>query len=298
VVSDHDLVLAAAATYDPANKPFLESVNGALRVFTTKVGDVTVVAIEGTHDPLGWAIDFLAIPTEDHETGEHFSLGFLHAGFYASALEIIPALKAIKPPFALTGHSLGAALALLIGALLIDEGRPPVKIGAFAPPRVGGDRFVSVATSVPFCAYRFGDDPVTDVPLTLQDFPYRQVPLTTAGKPKWIAIDCHHIANYVSIFEPNKQENDMTLKVADIEALAVTTLNGVVARESEINIVAGMAGILPEVTVAEHVVPLVVVALQFMQQESGKTLLQTAEDFISHVTPGLPNSPVLSATKP
>lgn len=226
MISDHTLVLAAAATYDIAAIPSFEADDHALRVFMTKVDGLTIVAIEGTHDPLGWLIDLLAIPTQDHEMKEHPSLGFLHAGFYESANAILPFMDSIEAPFAICGHSLGAALALLIGAMLIDRGRPPVKIGVFAPPRVGGDRFVSVATSVPLCAYRFGDDPVTDVPYTWPDFPYRQVPLTAIGKPLWPAVSCHHIANYVAAFEATKQENVMGDTVQEIEDV-VTSLQGV-----------------------------------------------------------------------
>jgi hypothetical protein len=86
----------------------------------------------------------------------------------------------------------------------------------------------------------------------------------------------------------------MSFTVSDLETLSENVLQGIVSRETQINIVAGMAGILPEVTIAEHVLPLAIAALQFMQQETGKTLLQVAEDFISHITPGLPNATVLS----
>jgi hypothetical protein len=208
VISDHELVLAAAAAYDPAGKPSYEAVDGALRMFTTKVRDVTVYSIEGTHDPITAALDFMAIPTEEHEVGEHDSLGFVHAGFYSSALELLPGLRSVGliEPFALTGHSLGAAVALFIAGMLIDRGYPPVKIGAFAPPRVGGAKFVSIVTSVPFCAYRFGDDPVTEVPLTLLDFPYQQIPLTAIGRPMSPSVSCHHVGNYVTAVPVQQQE--------------------------------------------------------------------------------------------
>jgi hypothetical protein len=228
MISDRSLLLAAAAAYDPAGKPFFEAVDHALRVFTTQVDDVTVYAIEGTHDPVGWALDFVAISTEAHEVGEHASLGFVHFGFYRSAVALFPAFKDIglTTKYAITGHSLGAALALLLGGILINRGYPPVKIGAFAPPRVGGDRFVSIVTSIPLCACRVGDDPVTDFPLTLRDFPYRQVPLTVIGRTRWPAIECHHIANYVAAFGPTKQEDVMGDTVKEIEDV-VSSLQGV-----------------------------------------------------------------------
>jgi hypothetical protein len=89
-------------------------------------------------------------------------------------------------------------LAAMLAALLTDNGLAPLKIGLFAPPRAGGAAFVKVVTSIPFCAYRYGNDPVTDVPLALPDFPYVQVPLVAVGTPCSIAAECHHIQNYVA----------------------------------------------------------------------------------------------------
>jgi hypothetical protein len=201
MISDHELVLAAAATYDKDRAPLFESIGTSIRVFMIDVNGLPVVAIEGTHDPLGWAIDFCALAAKDHEGVDHASLGWLHAGIYASARAILPriALSVDGRPYAISGHSLGAGLALMIGGMMIDDGHPPVKIGAFAPPRVGGEALVKVATSVPFCAYHYGDDPVPTVPLTLLPlFPYRQVPLTRIGKPAFDPFSCHHCPNYVA----------------------------------------------------------------------------------------------------
>ena len=102
-------------------------------------------------------------------------------------------------PYALAGHSLGAAMALLLGGLLINRGRPPMKIGAFAPPRVGGDQFVKAVGKVPVSAYIYGNDLVPDVPFTiLPAFPYEQVRLIQVGQPRADRLSCHAIANYVA----------------------------------------------------------------------------------------------------
>jgi Lipase (class 3) len=140
---------------------------------------------------------------EDHETLDHSSLGFLHEGFHFEATTILPriALMVQGRDYALTGHSLGAALALLHGGLLINDGHPPTKIGVFAPMRIGGEQFVKTVTSVPFIASRFGNDPVPMVPPALEPtFPYRQVPLMQVGQRRFIPFDCHHIDNYVAAF--------------------------------------------------------------------------------------------------
>jgi fermentation-respiration switch protein FrsA (DUF1100 family) len=205
--TDAELVDAAAATYAPTAPPYFEDAGNAIRVFlSTREDGLNILAVEGTHDVLGWALDFVAADIDDQQGMNHATLGFIHAGFYASAVAALTrcALLAGKGPYAICGHSLGAALALLIGGLLSDDNLPPVKIGAFAPPRVGGPTFAKVVTRGPFCAYRFNLDPVTEVPLTITPlFPYIQVPLVQIPGPSIPLFDlkdriaCHHITNYV-----------------------------------------------------------------------------------------------------
>lgn len=200
--TDGELVGYAAATYAANAKPFISDLDSSIRVFlTTRDDGLNVIAFEGTHDVLGWALDFFAIKVEDHETVNHPTLGFLHAGFYRAALTVLPRLSLVakRGRYAICGHSLGAVLALMVGALLIDDGTPPVKIGAFAPPKGGGDMFVKVAASVPYCAYRYGQDPVPLVPLAFPELPYRQVSLVELDAPRSVDLfSYHNIANYVT----------------------------------------------------------------------------------------------------
>jgi Lipase (class 3) len=199
--TDAELVQCAAATYVPGAVPFLENPGFADRLFMTRRADgLTIFSVEGTYNAPLWIGDFLALDTEDQETKNHPTLGMVHADFYQAALRLLAPIETAtrQGPVAVCGHSRGAALAAMICGLLLDDGYPVVKMGLFAPPRAGGALFVKIVTSVPFCAYRFGDDPVTEVPFTLPDFPYAQVPLTAIGRPMIPAIECHHIANYVA----------------------------------------------------------------------------------------------------
>ncbi len=211
--TDIELVDCTAQTYARTD-PFAENLDNAVRVFlTTLPTGVSVVSFEGTKNLPGWMLDFFAIGTADpiaklfleietglHPTITHPQLGLLHAGFDAGAMSVMPhiALAMMGKPFAITGHSLGAALALRVCAEFILDGTPPLKCAAFAPPRVGGDKFVKIATSVPSSAYRFGNDPVPDVPLTLPGYPYMQVPLSEVGSPMPNPFDAHAIENYVA----------------------------------------------------------------------------------------------------
>lgn len=199
MISDHDLVLAAKATYDLKAIPVFEGIGNSIRIFQSKVDGLNLIGVEGTHNAVGWGLDFFVIPTRDHEAASHPNLGFLHAGFYAASLLAMSTIRALvgQEPYGIYGHSLGAAEALLIGGLLIDDGLPPVRIGAFAPPRVGGEAFVSIVK--PYAsAYRYADDPVPLAPFWTKRFPYEQVELNKLGKSiGWIKFTDHHIDNYV-----------------------------------------------------------------------------------------------------
>lgn len=206
VPTDEELVLCAAATYDPAAEPHFHDVKQAVRVFLkTREDGFNIIAVEGTHDPLGWLVNFIGLSIVDQQ-GIQGDLGFVHAGFYAAAVAALPRciLIAHRGPYAICGHSLGAAMALLIGALLIDDGLAPEKIAAFAPPRVGGEQFVKIVNAVPCTAYRYGADPVTEVPVWLPRFPYRQLSLIQLPGPVIGRFDisarvgCHRVENYVS----------------------------------------------------------------------------------------------------
>ena len=201
ILSDSELVDAAARTYSQGAKPFIDDLGSSIRLFlTTRADGLNVVSVEGTHDALGWLIDFLAVPADEHDGVDHPALGLIHAGFYVAAQAVIDRVDEVAAkPYALAGHSLGAAMALLLGGLLINRGRPPMKIGAFAPPRVGGDQFVKAVGKVPVSAYIYGNDLVPDVPFTiLPAFPYEQVRLIQVGQPRADRLSCHAIANYVA----------------------------------------------------------------------------------------------------
>lgn len=199
--TDVELVDLAAAAYAPSAQPFLQPAGFADRLFRTERDDGLVIFVpEGTYNAPGWLGDFLALGTRDVQTKNHPTLGFVHLDFYEAALRLLAPIEAEArtKPVAIGGHSRGAALAAMLAGLLIDDGLAPVKVGLFAPPRAGGDLFVRIVTSIPFSAFKFGDDPVTEVPFTLPDFPFAQVPLTKIGQALPDAIDCHHVANYVA----------------------------------------------------------------------------------------------------
>lgn len=205
--SDIELVQYAASTYK-RDDVFCDVLGSSLVLFKDVRPDgLIVISNEGTHNPPGWAFDFLALEADSRHGFVHPDLGWVHAGFFGLCVMAYPkVLEAVRDkPYAIDGHSLGAIAALMLGAMLTVAGQPPAKVGAFAPPRGGGAQFVRIATSGPFCAYQYGQDPVPDVPFTIEPlFPYQQVPLTLLPAPRVDPFDLqarvamHHIENYVA----------------------------------------------------------------------------------------------------
>lgn len=209
MIGDNDLVLASAATYTTADATF-SSLDGTARVFRTVIGDTSIYAIEGTHDPLGWILDFMALPVELHASIEHPDIGFVHGGIFAVLMSVWqPMLNAIQDDvkaglkIAITGHSLGAGCAVLAVGLLVTLGIIPVRWAGFAPPRVGFKKLIQLVGQSSGTGYRNSNDPVPEVPIrALPLWLYEQVPLLCGGPPPYHPPwDAHHIENYVALEE-------------------------------------------------------------------------------------------------
>lgn len=230
MVTDRDLVLAAAATYG-SSSPTFSGLGGTARVFRTIIGDTAIYAFEGTHDKLGWLLDALALPlpsqllgdTPDHimaairfmaapeaahTSVEHPDIGFVHGGIYQVLMSVWPEwLEAIRADvaaglkIALTGHSLGGGGSIMATGLLVALGIIPVRVAFFAPPRVGFKKLHDLVDRVENnSAYRYGRDPVPEVPWRVLPFwLYLQRSLIRGGDPALPPWDDHHIANYVKL---------------------------------------------------------------------------------------------------
>lgn len=225
MITDHDLVLACAATYTNPNATFT-GLDGTARVFRSVVGDVAIYAIEGTHDNLGWFLDFMALPVEEHVTVERPYIGWVHGGIFAVLDSVWDELLAtVKTDVsaglqvAVTGHSLGAGCAVIATALLVAIDIEPVRCSFFAPPKVGFKKMLDLVAEIPGNGYRNGNDPVPEVPFYAPPlWLYQQVPLLRGGKdatPPW---EAHHIALYVALEEaingPQTEKNPSSTPAA------------------------------------------------------------------------------------
>lgn len=201
MITDLDLAQACLDTYNDAaawdNKWTIDTVN----VYLRRVEQGAIIAFEGSNSEEDWLRDFQAWPRK------HPLLGYCHSGFLQGADAVYTALaKVVDGSFAITGHSLGAAEALICAGLFSAHGRPPTKILTFGTPRPGMARLSNILnTSGAFIKhYRNGPDPVADVPLSIaplwlyqkpvMDTPLYVAPADDAHDPfHW-----HHMPLYFS----------------------------------------------------------------------------------------------------
>ncbi len=169
-----DYALLAQKSY--ADAPTFGNVNSAGRA--VMYGDV--LAFRGSDDISSWVHDIDACPTE--VTG----LGRVHAGFWSAYMEIKDSVLGAAPSVT-TGHSLGAAMAILAAADLCLFGRPPKACYAFEPPRASIDSTlgnVLAQHGVQIYLYKNGNDLVPDVPIHIPFYDWQHCrPLIHIGKP-------------------------------------------------------------------------------------------------------------------
>jgi Lipase (class 3) len=104
-------------------------------------------------------------------------IGHVHSGFYAGMEHMWSDLKPmLKQPAIVTGHSLGAARAGALSALMAVEHVPPVARVVFGEPKPGLVDFAQLITCIPGRSYRNGDDThhdlITDVPFSFPPMQY------------------------------------------------------------------------------------------------------------------------------
>lgn len=124
-------------------------------------------------------------------------LGLVHGGFRAGAQDLYRVAKPnlYSDNFVLTGHSLGGALALAFGALMLLDKLPPRRIVTFGAPRVGMLIFSRLLSEVKVVQYRNGNDPVCEVP----PWPFQHVAdLRLIGVPRFPPHACHPMEEYLS----------------------------------------------------------------------------------------------------
>jgi hypothetical protein len=198
MISDLTFAQCCAATYDEPRTLPVPATGTDVRV--SAVAGSLVVAFRGSVSAEDWARDFICAPVVDHEDPQ---LGLCHAGFLDGAESVVAAIAAAagNNKCYLTGHSLGGALALGVGALLACSGKSPEAIVTFGAPRYGMAKFVAVLQPIAIRQYRRGNDPVPLMPFDvppLLEFRDAREPLIAIGVAQRDPFACHAIAGYVA----------------------------------------------------------------------------------------------------
>lgn len=167
-----------------------------------KLPDVDVVVLRGSTTPHDWTDDFTALPIPTR-------VGMVHAGFHDGLEHMWADVRPhLTQPVIVTGHSLGAARASILTALMIKDGVPPRSRVVFGEPRPGLASHADIVGRCPGWSYCNGygghHDLVTDVPFPLPGCEFtRASPLIPLSEPPapgdpWGIFAFHHMQLYAA----------------------------------------------------------------------------------------------------
>lgn len=208
IPTDVDLVnLSARIYHDTSGFDYIDvGTDDGVYFGLKKLDDYDVIVFRGSIAALDWWRDLRAEPCETR------NIGTVHSGFYAGMEKMWAEVKPmLTKPVVVTGHSLGAARADILCALMAADKCPPVYAAMFGEPRPGLPDFARVIKDVPRTVYRnttsWGHDHVCDVPLRLfgkLDFVHPKIMTDVSAEPsgdlvqKYGLFSLHHIDLYVS----------------------------------------------------------------------------------------------------
>ena len=151
-----------------------------------------VFAFRGTDEPWDAVRDLRILPIWTRE------LGWCPAGFLRAAKRLMPKCLSEcmdrdieKEDIVLTGHSLGGAVALIVGALMVRDEVNVQEIVTFGAPRCGR---LKILDNTPVTMYRHGKDIVPMVHPVMR----RHKKMRRFGARESYISD-HYMANYVSM---------------------------------------------------------------------------------------------------
>ena len=155
-----------------------------------------IYAFRGTDEAKDVITDIRFLPWYTKE------LGYSAAGFVRTARHVYEAVEAHYQrtphhPITLTGHSLGGAMALLVGAYMVRSHMPLERIVTFGAPRVGKLRILK---HIDVEMYKNRRDIVTSQPFWLSH-PRRNIRI--GGGKGWSPLKDHRMNEYI---EALKQE--------------------------------------------------------------------------------------------
>jgi pimeloyl-ACP methyl ester carboxylesterase len=170
-------------------------------VLNTQADGTVVVAFRGTvpDDLEDWLRDIDALP--ERVPGLP-AMGWCHAGFLAGGIGLLALFRdhLAGKRVVLVGHSLGGALAIIVAGLLTAADTPPALVVTFEAPRAGGMRLRQLLANVLIRQYRFGNDPITELPDMLWLYCHPAHPLTLIGHDEIEPFACHAMLGITAWF--------------------------------------------------------------------------------------------------
>ena len=203
----------ADAYYTPANFDVYQSgaTDKKICYGFTHTPDEAIIAFRGTCSVIDLVRDLNTIANPF----VHSTFGPVHPGFMEGMDDILEAIYNEVSPWqaiTITGHSLGAARADILVALLLEKGVDPKRLKrvVFGEPKPGFKQLSDYISSVPGWSYRNGDahfyDLVTALPFSFPPEEYvRSTALIEVCEPpsndiivQMAGFSWHHILLYVA----------------------------------------------------------------------------------------------------
>ena len=158
-----------------------------------------VFAFRGTDEPMDALRDLRILPW--WVSG---GIGWVPAGFFKASRRLVNKVTSTcleqdidHNSIELTGHSLGGAVALIVGALMVRDEIPPKQIVTFGAPRCGR---LKILDRVIVTMYRHGKDIVPLIPPLMR----RHNKLLTYGRPESYIQD-HFVKNYIKMGKAERE---------------------------------------------------------------------------------------------
>lgn len=217
--NDANIAALCADIYNYADRPHAvwdhfeaDAVHGICWALKRCAG-YDVVVFRGSETLQDWRRDFRAIAVESR-------IGTVHAGFYAGMEHAWTDIRPlIRQPVYVSGHSLGAARASIMTAIMIVDGMPPARRVVLGEPRPGFANLGKIVASVPGASYRnakpagfpFEHDLITDVPFDVDlinyDYAHPTKPVDVFEPPnatfreRWGLFAWHHVELYTAALD-------------------------------------------------------------------------------------------------
>lgn len=157
-----------------------------------EIDGVKTIALRGSEPAVfvDWTTDLSFWPSQDS------ILGRCHRGFLNAANEVLNQLMTLvgEDKYYITGHSLGGALAAILGAKMAYHQRPPAHISTFGCPNITIDNNITdLLKNVPGNRWRNGNDIVPKLPFFFKS--YRGI--TQIGHEYRNFIKAHETESYI-----------------------------------------------------------------------------------------------------